>query len=116
MFAENYYGTLQKLIHEASGRAGVEFMVEPYNTSRYSPMDTNNLSEVVDLVTAEFWQRPSTWGWTCVKPTTSSAHTWGKNVVAAEAFTGQPNYAFQSDPYLLKATGDRAWALGVNRL
>ncbi len=113
LFAENYYGTLQKLIHETPG---VEFMVEPYNTSRYSPMDTNNLSEDVDLVTAEFWQRPSQWGWTSVKPTTSSAHTWGKTVIAAEAFTGQPNYAFQSDPYLLKATGDRAWALGVNRL
>ncbi len=113
LFAENYYGTLQKLIHETPG---LEFMVEPYNTSRYSPMDTNNMSEYVDLVTAEFWQRPSQWGWTSVKPTTSSAHTWGKNVVAAEAFTGQPDYAFQSDPYLLKSTGDRAWALGVNRL
>jgi hypothetical protein len=113
LFAENYYGTLQKLIHQTPG---MQFMFEPYNTSRYSPMDTNNVSEFGDLITAEFWQRPSTWGWTSVKPTTSSAHTWGMNVVAAEAFTGQPDYAFQSDPYLLKATGDRAFALGVNRL
>jgi hypothetical protein len=112
LFLENYFGYLQELIHKTPG---LQLAFEPYNTSAVCPFDTNNLCAVGDVLMTEFWQRPSEWGWTAVRPVTSGAHAWGKRIVAAEAFTGQPDHAFQSDPYSLKATGDRAYAMGVNK-
>lgn len=112
LFAENYYGTMQQLIKEQ----GMEFILEPYATGHDQPFESNNAAKYGDVLMCEFWQKPTTWGWDSVKPTASGAHTWGKNIVAAEAFTGQPNSAWKVDPYALKSVGDRAFAGGVNML
>ncbi|MES2276576.1 MAG: glycosyl hydrolase [Bacteroidota bacterium] len=113
LFEANYYGEMQRLIHQVPG---MELLLEPYATGHDQPFETNNAAEHGDLLMCEFWQKPTTWGWDSVKPTASGAHTWGKNLVAAEAFTGQPNSAWKVDPYALKSTGDRAFAAGVNKL
>lgn len=113
LFQVNYYGEMQKLIHQVPG---MELLLEPYATGHDQPFETNNAAAYGDLLMCEFWQKPTTWGWDSVKPTVSGAHSWGKTLVAAESFTGQPNSAWKVDPYALKSTGDRAFAGGVNKL
>ena len=113
LFEKNYLSEMQRLIHQVPG---MELILEPYSTGKEQPFETNNASEWGDLLMCEFWQKPTTWGWDSVKPTASGAHVWGKNLVAAEAFTGQPNSAWKVDPFALKSTGDRAFAGGVNKL
>lgn len=113
LFETNYFAEMQRLTHQVPG---MQLMIEPYSTGKEQPFESNNASAWGDLHMCEFWQKPTTWGWDSVKPTVSGARTWGKNLVAAESFTGQPNSAWKVDPYLLKSTGDRAFAEGVNKL
>lgn len=113
LFETNYFGEMQRLTHQVPG---MELIIEPYSTGKEQPFDSSNAAAWGDLLMCEFWQKPTTWGWDSVKPTASAAHVWGKNLVAAEAFTGQPNSAWKVDPYAMKSSGDRAFAGGVNKL
>ncbi|MEO7494610.1 MAG: glycosyl hydrolase [Massilia sp.] len=112
MFIENYFQTMQSLIHRAPG---MKLLLEPYSTGKEQPFETVNAGIAADLPMAEFWQKPTPWGWDTNKGVVSGAHVWDKNVIAAEAFTGQPNSAWRVDPYALKSTGDRAFADGINK-
>jgi len=111
LFKENYFGSLRDFTHRVPG---MQFLLEPYATGHVEPFQSHDISETGDILMCEFWQKPAPWGWDSVKPVASDAHTWGKTLVAAEAFTGQPQYAWLADPYALKSTGDRAFCLGVN--
>lgn len=113
LVAENYHGHLAELIHRTPG---MEYLLEPYATGRDEPFDLTAISAMGDTLMCEFWQKPSTWGWDSVRPVASAVHTWGKRIVAAEAFTGQPQYAWRVAPFDLKTTGDRAFIEGVNRV
>ena len=108
LFIENYYGAMADLTHR---HPGLEFVIEPYT----GPFDTLSCGGRGDSLMSEFWQKPSPWGWSTLKPVSSSAHTWGKRIVGAEAFTGWPQSSWQQDPYALKATGDKAFCRGVNQ-
>ncbi|HZL43304.1 MAG TPA: glycosyl hydrolase, partial [Verrucomicrobiae bacterium] len=108
LFIDNYYGAMAELTHR---HPGLEFAVEPYT----GPFDTLSCGGRADVVMSEFWQKPCMWGWDTVKPVSSSGHTWGKQIIGAEAFTGWPMAAWQEDPYALKTTGDKAWCMGVNQ-
>jgi hypothetical protein len=46
----------------------------------------------------------------------SAAHIQGRNVVAAEAFTGRIESRWQDYPYAMKTLGDHMFAQGVNQL
>ncbi len=106
LYAQNYYGAMRDLVHQTPG---MQFAVEPYG----GPFTTPETGAPGDIVMGEFWQKPN--GWYHISPIASVAHVNGKTIVAAEAFTGQPHSsAWRQDPYSLKATGDRAFALGVN--
>jgi hypothetical protein len=109
LFIENYYGAMADLTHR---HPGLEFVIEPYT----GPFDTLSCGGRGDSLMSEFWQKPCPWGWSTLKPVSSSAHTWGKRIVGAEAFTGWPQSAWRQDPYALKATGDKAFCRGVNQL
>jgi len=109
LFADNYYGYLQELINKTPG---MEFLCQPYGTG-HKNFDDTAIRGIGDMVMCEFWHK-STWGWDSFLPVTSNAHVNGKKIVAAEAFTGQPQYAFQSDPADLKSTGDKAFCEGAN--
>lgn len=109
LVAENYYGHLATLVN----RSGMEFVVEPYGTGRVN-FDINAIRGIGDTVMCEFWWGPTTWGWDSVLPVASNAHVNGKKIVAAEAFTGQPQFAFKVDLFDLKPAGDRAFCNGVN--
>jgi hypothetical protein len=108
LFIDKYYAVMAELTHRCPG---LEFGVEPYT----GPFDTLSCGGRGDVLMSEFWQKPSPWGWDSVKPVSSSAHTWGKRIIGAEAFTGWPQSAWRQDPYALKATGDRAYCMGVNQ-
>lgn len=110
LFADNYYGYLNELIHKVPG---LEFLVEPYGTGGKN-FDDLSIRDIGDIVMCEFWTKPATWGWESILPVASNAHVNGKKVVAAEAFTGQPQYAFQTDLTDLKISGDLAFSEGVN--
>jgi hypothetical protein len=107
LFIDNYYAAMADLTHR---QPGLEFAIEPYT----GPFDTLSCGGRCDVPMSEFWQKPSPWGWDSVKPVSSSAHTWGKRIIGAEAFTGWPQSAWKQDPYALKATGDKAYCRGVN--
>jgi hypothetical protein len=113
LITENYYAYLGELIRRTPG---LEFLLEPYATGHGEVFDSMEVSAAGDILMCEFWQEPATWGWDSVKPVASAAHTWGKRIVAAEAFTGQPQYAWRVAPFDLKRSGDRAFALGVNKM
>lgn len=110
LFADNYYGYLNELIHKVPG---LEFLVEPYGTGKKN-FDDLAIRNIGDMVMCEFWTKPTTWGWESILPVSSNAHVNGKKIVAAEAFTGQPQYAFQTDLAALKVSGDHAFSEGVN--
>lgn len=110
LFADNYYGYLEALIHNVPG---LEFLVEPYGTGSKN-FDDLAIRNIGDIVMCEFWTKPATWGWETLLPVAANAHVNGKKIVAAEAFTGQPQYAFQTDLADLKRSGDQAFCEGVN--
>jgi hypothetical protein len=111
--AENYFGYLGELIRRTPG---MEFLLEPYATGHGELFNTSEVGAKGDLLMGEFWVGPTTWGWDSLKPVASAVHTLGQRVVLAEAFTGQPMYGWRFAPYDLKAPGDRAFAMGVNRM
>lgn len=110
LFTDNYYGYLEELVHKTPG---MEFLVEPYGTGKKN-FDDMAIRGIGDVLMCEFWTKPATWGWDSILPVASNAHVNNKKIVAAEAFTGQPQYAFQNDLADLKATGDQAFCEGVN--
>lgn len=110
---ENYFGHLGDLIRRTPG---MEFLLEPYATGHGELFNTSEVGATGDNLMCEFWTGPTTWGWDSIKPVASAVHTLGQRIVLAEAFTGQPMYGWRSAPSDLKAPGDRAFAMGVNRL
>jgi hypothetical protein len=72
--------------------------------------------DLVDVPMGEFWFRSPTHD----KPNDmqdaiSGAHVYGKPIIQAEAFTTL-RMAWDEHPGMLKAVGDRNYALGVNRM
>jgi hypothetical protein len=110
LFADNYYSYLNELINKVPG---LEFLIEPYGTGSKN-FDNLSIRGIGNMVMCEFWTKPTTWGWESILPVSSNAHVNGKKIVAAEAFTGQPQYAFQTDLAALKVSGDHAFTEGVN--
>ncbi len=74
LFDDIYYGELRELGLRV---AGLELMIEQYNTAGLPTFDANNVAGRGDLVAGEFWEKPATWGWDCVLTTASGVHTWG---------------------------------------
>jgi alpha-L-rhamnosidase/Concanavalin A-like lectin/glucanases superfamily len=107
---ENYATRLAERAHE-NGRL---FSVQGY---RYGPFDCLSYAGRADLPIGEFWTtrdplnlHPS------VKTMTSAGHIYGKNIIAAEAFTATDTMGRQQNhPYSLKAIGDAAFCAGVNQ-
>ncbi|TPG52137.1 glycosyl hydrolase [Sphingomonas glacialis] len=110
LMADNYYGRMEQRVRAA----GLEFTVEGYGPG---PFDELQVSGRVQYPMTEFWTRTP---WTdnrSVKMVSSAAHVYGKDLVAAEAFTGEAQTSRWSDyPYAMTALGNLMFAQGVNRL
>jgi len=113
MFADNYLEYLADLCHEH----GILLYNEPYNSSVFDEMQAGSRA---DIPMGEFWVRTHQ-DRSKVKMAGAIAHVNGKRVdgnqiVGAESYTGwQPDAAYQNFPYSLKAQGDDAWTVGLNR-
>ncbi|MBP5542865.1 MAG: hypothetical protein ILM98_02215 [Kiritimatiellae bacterium] len=107
LFAENYYDYFAELCHAA----GVKAVMEPYG----GPFDSMRCGREADVPTCEFWLgRPLSHS---VGKAVDIARKYGKNIVAAEAFTTEAREGrWQATPAQLRRAGDEAWAAGVNQL
>lgn len=111
MFAENHYGTITSFLH----KQGIKTYGEAGGVSLESIEDALLNKKFVDIPMGEFWVKdlhPSSMYYQDVRGAASAAHVYGKNLVAAESFTGG-NY---EAPYTLKKISDYWFTQGINRL
>lgn len=108
--ADNYYGRMAEL----SRRHGKAFSIEPYHQVQF---DNVTVGGRADIVVTEFWQGSNP-GPYWYKLGASPAHVYGKRIVAAEAFTANPDGGgnWSTDPWALKHHGDSAFCSGVNQM
>ena len=107
LVVENHVGYLKELAH----KNGLTLSVEPYDLN---PCGDLTMGRVADVPQCEFWHRGFNTSYSAFEAA-SIAHTCGKNMVAAEAFTSEPGEDWQADPASLKEQGDWAFCTGVNR-
>lgn len=111
MFAENHYGTVTKFLH----KQGLKTYGEAGGVSLEGIEDAILNKKFVDIPMGEFWVKdlhPSSMYYQDVRGAASASHVYGKNLVAAESFTGGN---FES-PYTLKKVSDYWLTQGINRL
>ena len=107
---DNFYAILKKLAHEK----GCQFSAESVAPTMLS--DGMLHYKNADIPMGEFWMNSPTHD----KPNDmldaiSGAHVYGKRLIQAEAFTSvRMNWA--EHPGNLKSTGDRNFALGINKM
>lgn len=107
LFAENFFSHLA----DKADSLGMDFMTEPY----IAPFDPIRMAGRIQVPMCEFWV--STEMMHTVRWASSAANTYGRKVVAAEAFTGRWNDGnWKMDPYAIKRAGDLAFANGVNKM
>ncbi len=107
LVVENHVGYLAQLAHQNQ----LTLSVEPYDLN---PAGDLTMGRVTDVPQCEFWYRGFDTTYSVIEAT-SIAHTVGRPVVAAEAFTSEPGENWQADPAALKPLGDWAFCAGVNR-
>ena len=104
LYAEEYFGTVARFAH----KHGMKFGAQGYG----APFDQFKVNARFDIPSVEFWMEGI---YKAHGVATSVAHTTGKNVVMAEAFTSrQPDSRWTEIPSRLKVVGDSAYAAGVN--
>lgn len=107
LFADNYYGYFAELCH----RHGLKFSDEGYGDGSF---DNLQVTGIADIPMGEFWVGGGAIETT--KLASSAGHIYGKPVIGAESFTADtPHGRWMADPYSVKALGDRAFCLGINR-
>jgi hypothetical protein len=99
-------------LKELGRRHGLGLSIEPYDMN---PCADLSLGAVADVPMCEFWLYGFNSFFT-VAEAASIAHTCGRQVVAAEAFTSSAAERWQAHPASMKALGDWAFCAGVNRI
>ena len=114
--AENHYGRFRELCHQR----GIEYHAESGGPPPL-PIDALECLGKTDIPMGEFWCPGCSFAWRVndierffIKGPASAAHIYGKNLVAAEAFTNV-GPQWEEAPFDLKPTADRAFCEGVNR-
>ncbi len=108
LIAEKYFRHFQELC----SAHGLDSSAEPYTGVPYESLQSG---AAADIPMAEFWiDHPLTDP--SKKLVSSIGHSWGRKIIAAEAYTATIAFArWREDPYSLKAMGDLAFCDGVNR-
>jgi len=99
-------------LKELGRRNGFGLSIEPYDMTPCADM---TLGTVADVPMGEFWLYGFHTAHSVIEAA-SLAHTGGKRIVAAEAFTSSDAEAWRAHPASMKALGDWALAAGVNRI
>jgi hypothetical protein len=105
LVVENYAGHMQALAQQQ----GLRLSIEAYG----GPCDDAPYAGRADEPMCEFWIGGG--GFPTPKEMASAAHTYGKPILGAEAFTADNNERWLQYPATMKALGDRAFCDGVNR-
>jgi hypothetical protein len=92
-------------------RNGFGLSIEPYDMTPCADM---SLGSIADVPMCEFWLNGFNTSYSVIEAT-SIAHTCGRPVVAAEAFTSSDIERWDAHPGSMKALGDWAFCAGVNR-
>jgi hypothetical protein len=108
LISENYARHLHTLAHQR----GMRLSIEPYDST---PCDDMTYGSAADVPMCEFWANCFNTFYSCTEAT-SIAHTYGRPIIAAEAFTADDKERWQLHPALLKPLGDWAFSAGINRL
>jgi len=111
MFAENTYGTVTDYLN----KQGIHTYGEAGGVSLENTEDALLDKKYVNIPMGEFWVKdlhPSSMYYMDVRGAASAGHVYGKNIIAAESFTGG-NY---ESPYTLKKISDYWFTQGINRL
>jgi hypothetical protein len=99
-------------LKELGRRDGFRLSIEPYDMTPCADM---TLGTAADVPMSEFWL----YGFHTahsVFEAAGLAHTGGKRIMAAEAFTSMDSEAWRAHPASMKPLGDWALAAGVNRI
>lgn len=113
MIHDNYARRLKELARPH----GIQLSIEAYG---HLCIDNLAYAGVSDMPISEFWAKgedlfPSPGGYEAsTKVMASAAHTYGRPVVGAEAFTSDRGW--RDHPFLLKAMGDKKFCEGLNRM
>jgi len=105
--AYQYVGGLRKI----SNKNGLKLWLENYGHWGF-PSEFLTYGGQADEVGGEFWSEGDLGGIEC-KAASSSAHIYGKTIVAAESFTAAGN-AYARHPALLKKRADWSFTEGIN--
>ena len=109
LFAENYGDEMARLCHAQ----GLKFSLEPHGDFASDDM---RYGQNADIVIGNFWSgAKGTVNPGVERLVASIAHVWGRRYVGSEAFTAQPK-GWLRTPAHIKAQGDYAYCLGVNRI
>ncbi len=107
LLIQNYAGRFREL---ANAR-GLRLSIEAYDRP---PCDEMTFAGQADEPMAEFWS----WGYNAAYSCTemaSAAHTYGRRILGAEAFTASDGEKWLHHPASIKALGDWAFCEGINR-
>lgn len=113
MIRDNYARRLRELAEPHR----IKLSIEAYG---HLCMDNLSYAGVSDMPISEFWARgdgrfPVPGGYEpSTKAMASAAHTYGRRIIAAEAFTSDRGW--RDHPFLLKAMGDQKFCEGLNRM
>ena len=92
-------------------RNGLGLSIEPYDQT---PCDDMTYGACADRPMGEFWRDTFVTWFSCTEAS-SIAHTYGKPIVQAEAFTAGDVEQWKAHPAQLKTLGDWAFCEGINR-
>jgi len=106
---ENYAGHLRSLAQAH----GLRLSIEAYGDG---PTDNLAYAGQADEPMGEFWSWPAFGAGGSLTEMASAAHVYGRPVCGAEAFTATDGEKWLHHPGSIKAQGDWAFCLGINRL
>ncbi len=106
---ENHASHFKKL----GRKYGFDLSIEPYDMNPTADLD---LGSIADIPMCEFWSDGYGFesSYSCIEAT-SIAHTMGRSIVSAEAFTSDSGEGWRQYPWSMKNQGDWAFAMGINR-
>ena len=107
LLIENYAGTFRELARKNGLRLTIEAYGEPADDMAYAGQ--------CDEPMGEFWAWKKFSAAASCTEMASAAHTYGKPIVGAEAFTSNKEEKWQGHPANVKDLGDWAFCEGINR-
>lgn len=108
LLLDNYAGHMREL----AKRRGLRLSIEAYGDTT---VDDLAYAGRADEPMGEFWSWPPFSAGGTLTQMASAAHVYGKPIVGAEAFTANNEEKWLGHPGAIKAMGDWAFCLGINR-